>query len=698
MRHSPMFGSRPNGLSMPLSRMAGEVSGTSGDSLAGLSLHMMQRLEGGTETYEALKWLDNEAVSLNFDDDSALEKVRLVRQKLVQWNSESGLLVEAFFGSVVPVLSRIFLSVAALPREVQLRVNTKARQRVNCVMIQMFNILLQNNYAEKQVAQLAGDGTLIIYLFELVNSPTTCIPACQMLEALQKRRSLDLSNLQGLQQVLEKIDVRHFRFMNQLFFHAVSTEDGNRFAKENRSFLLGLPQLFAGMVVNLLHHAPEDKLSLMLRYNPSKIFQSLAEDAQYWKGNTELENVIDAGEDAMENDADADEDVLTVQNSLVSAERMTSDEVALGLLVLLLRDQPAQVLSAISNKLHQHQFNQALMRLFHKYFLYEFEETEPDNGTEEVLLEVLYLYISSSDMGYSLLTCRELKEMKENQQEGLAVDEPPMLLEGAGILTMLINEFEGLDFNSPVRLNALRVLKVFLSATNDLQCCQKFMLDKDILMHAMKPIMECQDVIDDNAIALTLDLVSQLLVLNDFGFQVFDATIEDLGGHEKLFGIMRRKVGEFQTLIKTFLVQSYFASWRSEMYENVYFGKTLQHIGNYETHLYFMKKLIKIVDEIGVNEENVSMVNTIILFFFTDNSQGQLCNCLASLSLENANSENNAQDHIASLKEILLALAKLELSNNRSPEDDLIFTGRLAEEREVIMAELLGESAVKYVC
>ena len=278
----------------------------------------------------------------------------------------------------------------------------------------------------------------------------------------------------------------------------------------------------------------------------------------------------------------------------------------------------------------------------------------PESALKIQFLRFVHSYCDHNEKRYLLLSCREVQEVKQICEK-FQYTKPVSLSKSKnrcngnkGLITKIIDVLKKTSPDNALRFWLSRAIEGFLRGS----VCppdQHFLINRGLIKHLFDHIVN-SDTKAKEIIQSSFDLLGELMKFNETGFQEFNNAVENDAQFETFISVMTSNVVDSNMFIRC-SVLSHEKFLNSPTY-NMSACQLCKLIRKWEQRVYLMYKLITSVSVESLTQENVSCLNTTLIFLMFAHNHGQLDKYLQAFV-----TEEEAQDHpgliLSNLRDLL---------------------------------------------
>ncbi|ESO95002.1 hypothetical protein LOTGIDRAFT_215160 [Lottia gigantea] len=267
-------------------------------------------------------------------------------------------------------------------------------------------------------------------------------------------------------------------------------------------------------------------------------------------------------------------------------------------------------------------------------------ECSPEVALKIQFLRLVHSFCDHSDYKHLLLSKNELIEVKRiNSKAGdLAlttldnVNKQLMCHGSKGLLTKIVEVMKKEPTTSTFRFWLARAVESYLRGDTSF-CDQVFLMRRGLLQHVASNLVE-HEIRHKEIIQSSFDLLGELIKFNIEAFKTFDKILNTQAKLDKFVATVNRNLVDSNMFIRS-LILSLEHFTNREKYSYAEYAKKesklLLYIGDFNRQLDYLYKLIKIISVQNLTQENVSCLNTTLVFLMFANRKKELPNYLQAL-------------------------------------------------------------------
>lgn len=601
----------------------------------------------------------------------------------------------------IEVILRLLTFSSLFPNESAYCYDSERVLRAKSLCLEILIKITSTPKGERVTLKVLSKDDVLNYIFTLLAHKKTFIAACQLLEdMLQIRREvLDLhkiTNLRGLISCLSDGELANFCRILAITISDLDIYENKSslFAQNkqkrstgfinvrdvNQELLLGIPELLPRLVSITVSKAKE--------YTPR--FQGFSSELDCWM--EWIENQMDDDEDneTTSEEAHADEfddfvggiSVARARGSPLKTQqglRITEDlaqrvEVVYVLGLFLLGKHRKKV----QRKLAELKLAPGLSELFDQ-FIWKCQATRhgvrhrlighnsscecsPEVALKIQFLRLVHSFCDHSDYKHLLLSRNELNEIKKiNAHAGpLALqnldylNKQLMCRGNKGLLTKIVEVMKKEPTTSTFRFWLARAVESYLRG-NTSYCDQIFLMRRDLLQHVAGNIVK-HDIANKEILQSSFDLLGELIKFNIEAFKAFDRILNTESKFDKFMLTVNRNLVDSNMFIRSLILSLEHFSEDDQYDDFRKDNRLLGYIADFKRQLDYLRKLINTISVQNLTQENVSCLNTTLVFLMFANQKDGLPKYLRALQDEKDDllNPNMPRSILANFRELLL--------------------------------------------
>ncbi|KAK2190340.1 hypothetical protein NP493_84g05051 [Ridgeia piscesae] len=636
---------------------------------------------------ETIQQLDDYSVDLGFDTFRCMELLKDVYSRITNFEArrnhderrddvdEQAKYAKMFmdYGGV-EVLVRLLMFNSLLPAQCKHSQDTELQLRVKSLILDILCRFVSMSMGEELSRRLTERDDMLSYVFTLLGHGKTCITACQFLEdLLQARREvLNLASIRNLRSLIISLDDR--KLANFCRILAVTISDLDIYENKSSLYAQNKQKRSTGFInvrdINqeLLLNIP-DMLSRLVNIacarNYTPRFRGMDSELACWM--EWIENSM--ADDDFESPTidDLDEFIGGISAPAAPGGPMIQQS---GLKIstdLILRVQVVYVLGLflvgkhrkkVQRRLADLHMVSGLSELFDQ-FIWKCQshrnnsqhrlrghnascECSPEVALKIQFLRLIHSFCDHSDYKHLLLSKSELNEIKRiNTKAGpLKIDtldsiNKQLMCKGSrGLLTKIVDVMKKEPTASTFRFWLARAVESYLRGSTS-YCDQIFLLRRGLLQHIASNIVE-HDIRPKEILQSSFDLIGELVKFNVEAFKVFDKVLSSTERLDKFLTTVDRNLVDSNMFIRSLILSlEHFTSVQEDSYD--YARKEsplLMFVGRFERQMEYLQKLIILINVQNLTQENVSCLNTTLVFLMFANQKNRMPQYLRALAQE----------------------------------------------------------------
>lgn len=663
--------------------------------LSQLPEHLMEEVSKRKEVPLIIRELDEFSVCLGFDCDQCLIVLKKLLGKLMNFeprrshdegpqDEEQEQFAKTFceLGGV-EVLLRLLMFGSILPHIVQANKviwESERMLRIKSVVLEVLTKLTTTPVGEQVTCKLLESDDVLNYVFTLLAHQKTFVNACQLIEdMLQSRRDvLDLHRIHNLRTLLSCLDDTQLANFCRILAVAISDLDiyenkSSLYAQNkqkrskgfvnlrdiNQELLLSIPELLPRLV----------KIAINKDYTPR--YRGMVSELDCWMEwieNQMAEEVFeqqnhDDFEDFMGgiSEPSAEGGHMVVQQGLKITEELVQRVEVVYVLGLFLLGKHRK---KVQRKLADLKLAPGLSELFDQ-FIWKYQvgrhhsrhrlrghnaacECSPEVALKIQFLRLVHSFCDHSDYKHLLLSKNELSEVKRiNAKAGAlaltnldtinkACCRQLMCRGSKGLLTKIVEVMKKEPTTSTFRFWLARAVESYLRGDTS-YCDQIFLMRRGLLQHVASNIVE-HEIRHKEILQSSFDLLGELIKFNWEAFKTFDSVLTTQSKFEKFVNTVNRNMVDSNMFIRSLVLSlEHFRSEGKDTEMDKKDSKLMAYICDFGRQLDYLYKLITIISVQNLTQENVSCLNTTLVFLMFANRKNQLPRYLLALRDEKEN-------------------------------------------------------------
>lgn len=543
--------------------------------------------------------------------------------------------------------------------------------RIKSLVLEILTKFHVTSIGEQVTSLLMVDDEVLNYVFTLLAHQKTFINACQLIEdMLQSRKEvLDLHRIKNIRPLIQSLSDQQLANFCRILAVAISDLDiyenkSSLFAQNkqkrtkgfvnvrdiNQELLLGIPELLPRLV----------NLAVSRDYTPR--YRGMVSELDCWMEwieNQMAEEMYDSPSlDDFEDFIGGISEPTTAggpmnqqQGLKITEELVQRVEVVYVLGLFLLGKHRKKV----QRKLAELKLAPGLSELFDQ-FIWKCQvsryssrhrlrghnaacECSPEVALKIQFLRLVHSFCDHSDYKHLLLSKNELNEVvRINTKAGSlalsnlsSVNKQLMCKGSKGLLTKIVEVMKKEPTTSTFRFWLARAVESYLRG-NTSYCDQVFLMRRGLLQHVASNIVE-HEIRHKEILQSSFDLLGELIKFNVEAFKTFEEILHTQPNFDKFINTVNRNLVDSNMFIRSLVL-----SLEHLMNEEVVFmdyakkeNKLLMYIGDFNRQLDYLYKLIKIINVQNLTQENVSCLNTTLVFLMFANRKNALPRYLQAL-------------------------------------------------------------------
>eukprot|EP00794_Sanderia_malayensis_P018931 gene18931-20836_t len=549
------------------------------------------------------------------------------------WHTGASQLINLFGG--VDIILRLLFSLSIRPNKdlnkafYHSRSSTTLQLEIRTICLEILHEVFLS--IESVAINISGNHDIIEYLFFMMEDTRTFGPASVVLEDLlaSNRTIIDLSRIRNLQRLVASLRDSNFasfcRILSSVIVDIDFSEDRNTLvaqdreeetraaeksiADSNQALLLSYPELLSRMakLAGTSLGMPSTILSSLLPTTSSIEGQQLNRDSLSALLDDLLALDNEHDDAAGSEDAESNIALMLPRRMRNIHEVMYKVEILYVLTLFLNGKHKAEV----QCKLGDLKIIPALSDLFDKLGWTQSSDRFPSHNHAEsddcdctpqsaLKLQFLRFIHSFSDHSHSLRCGGEI-----------------------GLLTKIVNVLKDTPPNNSLRFWLSRAVEGFLRGSVS-PPDQHFLLEKGLVEHLLGDILN-PETKSKEILQSSFDLLGELMKFNQPAFQRFNNCIVTDKQFGTFISIMTSNVVDSNMFIRCIVLSlERFSSGRAALPSNRTSCRLSNLINKWEHKMYLIYKLITAISVDNLTQENVSCLNTTLIFLMFAYNHGQL--------------------------------------------------------------------------
>lgn len=257
-------------------------------------------------------------------------------------------------------------------------------------------------------------------------------------------------------------------------------------------------------------------------------------------------------------------------------------------------------------------------------------ECTPQTALKIQFLRLVHSFCDRHENKHLLLTPREVDELQDlyvqndlEVPESLSSTNRDLCCSGEkGLLTKILETLIECPITAPLRFWLSRAIEGFLRGRASIGD-QLFLIKRGLLEHLVDHITS-DELKPKEILQSSFDLLGELMKFNPFAFKRFDVAISDKQ-FEKFVSILTSNVVDSNMLIRCLVLsQEHFMTDRFFSAFSTASWKLGTLISNWEQMIFLLYKLINSITVGTLTQENVSCLNTTLIFLMFAHRHGRL--------------------------------------------------------------------------
>ncbi|KAH3768358.1 hypothetical protein DPMN_169570, partial [Dreissena polymorpha] len=547
--------------------------------------------------------------------------------------------------------------------------------RIKAMVLEILIKMTPTTVGDQVTMCIMDQEDVLSYMFTLLAHQKTFINACQLIEDMlqSKKILLDLNKIKNIQTLIQCLQDEQLANFCRILAVAISDLDiydnkSSLFAQNkqkrskgfinvrdiNQELLLSIPELLPRLV----------NLAVSKQYTPR--YPGMQSELDCWMEWIENQMAEEQCDNPVEDEMDmfvggitapttAGSPMQLQQGLKITEELVQRVEVVYVLGLFLLGKHRKKV----QRKLAELKLAPGLSDLFDQ-FIWKCQvgryssrhrmrghnaacECSPEVALKIQFLRLVHSFCDHSDYKHLLLSKSELNEVKRiNAKAGTLqlpnldnVNKVLMCRGSKGLLTKIVDVMKKEPTTSTFRFWLARAIESYLRGSTS-YCDQVFLMRRGLLQHVASNIVE-HEISQKEILQSSFDLLGELIKFNIEAFKTFDTIFTTDEKFEKFISTVNRKLVDSNMFIRSLILSLEHFRAEDEGQKVDYAkrdSKLLKYIGDFRNQLDYLYRLISIIDVQNLTQENVSCLNTTLVFLMFANRKNQLGRYLQALKDE----------------------------------------------------------------
>ncbi|KAK3086456.1 hypothetical protein FSP39_018709 [Pinctada imbricata] len=668
-----------------------QYTGRGFNGLHQLPEHIVEDVSRGSGIPEIIVELDQYSVKMDGDEDICLDNLKTLLGNLMNFeprrtqddaaaDEELNKYTTQFYElGGIEVLLRILMANTLFPpggkRSKFTGIGYQESEvllRIKSLVIEILTKFHMSVIGERVMNKLV-DYEILNYVFTLLAHQKTFIIACQLIEDMLQstKEVLDLHKITNVRQLIQALTDPQLANFCRILAVAISDLDiyenkSSLFAQNkqkrtkgfvnvrdiNQELLLGIPELLPRLV----------GLAVVRDYTPR--FRGMVSELDCWMEWVENQMAEEMDENPGQDDLEdfiggiseptSAGGPMNIQQGLKITEELVQRVEVVYVLGLFLLGKHRK---KVQRKLAELKLAPGLSELFDQ-FIWKCQvssrynhsrhrlrghnaacECSPEVALKIQFLRLVHSFCDHSDYKHLLLSKNELNEVKRiNAKAGSlalanleGVNKQLMCKGSKGLLTKIVEVMKKEPTTSTFRFWLARAVESYLRGSTS-YCDQIFLMRRGLLQHVASNIVE-HEIRHKEILQSSFDLLGELVKFNVEAFKTFEEILVSQPKFDKFINTVNRNLVDSNMFIRS-LVLSYEHLLTEESVYMEYAkkeNKLLMYISDFNRQLDYLYKLIKIINVQNLTQENVSCLNTTLVFLMFANRKDALPRYLQAL-------------------------------------------------------------------
>ncbi|XP_052817711.1 short transient receptor potential channel 4-associated protein-like isoform X2 [Mya arenaria] len=675
----------PNRKSVFLSHERWQYTGNSYTRMSQLPKHVLE-LVADQEVANTVVELDENSMNPQCDKEKFFQDLKIVLGRLMNFESRRGqddggvddeqnkYAISLYKHGGVDVLVRILMFPSLFPPFTKARDESDIDLRIKAMVLDILTKITPTTVGEEVTTYLMEQEDVLSYMFTLLAHQKTFINACQLIEDMlqSKKILLDLNKINNIQTLIQCLRDEQLANFCRILAVAISDLDiydnkSSLFAQNkqkrskgfinvrdiNQELLLSIPELLPRLV----------NLAVSKTYTPR--YPGMQSELDCWMEWIENQMAEESHDLPVDDEMDdfiggvtapttAGSPMLLQQGLKITEELVQRVEVVYVLGLFLLGKHRKKV----QRKLAELKLAPGLSELFDQ-FIWKCQvgryssrhrmrghnaacECSPEVALKIQFLRLVHSFCDHSDYKHLLLSKNELNEVKRiNAKAGslqlLNLDNVNKLLMcrgSKGLLTKIVDVMKKEPTTSTFRFWLARAVESYLRG-NTSYCDQIFLMRRGLLQHVASNIVD-HEIRHKEILQSSFDLLGELVKFNIEAFKTFDSILTTQEKCDKFINTVNRNLVDSNMFIRSLILslEHFRAEDENQKDYSKRDSKLLNYIADFSRQLDYLYRLISIIDVQNLTQENVSCLNTTLVFLMFANRKHQLGRYLQALKDE----------------------------------------------------------------
>ncbi|CAH1779910.1 unnamed protein product [Owenia fusiformis] len=570
----------------------------------------------------------------------------------------------------VNILMKVIMFESVLPFNAVKSKETDTLLRLKSMCLEVLTRIISTEKGEEVADLLTQHDDVVMYLFTLLCHNKTALTAMTMLEDMlqQRRQVFNLTRITNIRQIIKKLDNRKLAIFCRVLAVTISNLDiyenkSSLFAQNkqkrskgfvnvrdvNQELLLSIPDLLDRLV----------DIACIKVYTPRyRSMQSELDCWMEWIDNSLSDCAFDEPiTDDWENFIGGISEPVSSSGPMVhqpglemGADLVTRVQVVYVLGLFLIGKHRKKV----QRKLADLKMIPGLSNMFDE-FIWKCQvntrhrlrghnascECSPEVALKIQFLRLVHSFCDHSEHKHLLLSKSELAELKRinNKAANLSIDtldnvnQDNVCRGGKGLLTKIVEVMKKEPTASTFRFWLARAVESYLRGSTS-YCDQVFLLRRGLLTHISSNIID-HDIRPKEILQSSFDLLGELIKFNIDSFRAFDKVLDTDAKFDRFISIMNRSLVDSNMFLRALILSldDFTNKTKGQEYKSDD-NRLLKHISNFGQQMMYLHKLINIINVQNLTQENVSCLNTSLVFLMFSNKENKMPKYLKALSEE----------------------------------------------------------------
>lgn len=630
--------------------------------------------------------IDDYSININQNPERCMEVMKEILSKLTNFEArrqrdENGEDPQTKFANVfvefggVDTILRLLMMNSLLPPEAASNEDKTHQLRVKSVALEILSRIISTEPGDALAKRLTEFDDILNHVFTYLAYDMTCLTACQVLEDfLQARQTvLNLSTISNIRRLVTCLDDKKLANFCRVLAVTISDLDiyedkSSLFAQhrqKNAKGFINVRDVNQEMLLSIQDLVPR-LVKIAVAYDYAPRYRDMKSELDCWMKWIDDQMSDDAFEPLLEDDLDkfvggVSEPVQFCGPMVKQAGLEISKDLILRVKVIYVLGLflAGKARKKVQKKLAELQLIPGLSELFEQ-FIWKCQgsfrtntrnrlrghnsscECSPEVALKIQFLRLIHSFCDHSDYKHLLLTKSELSELKRiNSKAGpLEIDgldkvNKSLMCRGSkGLLTKIVEVMKKEPTASTFRFWLARAVESYLRGNTSF-CDQVFLLKKGLLQHIANNIID-QDIRPKEILQSSFDLLGELVKFNVEAFKAFDKVLDSHEKAEKFVYLISKNLVDSNMFIRALILSLEQLTVTQPEYKVYAMTESylLMHIARFDKQVTYLKKLINVINVQNLTQENVSCLNTTLVFLMFAHRRRDLPRYLRALLMD----------------------------------------------------------------